>query len=85
LNASLTARLGVCSRTEIMSSLSILANGMHVAWYLLPLAVAVSLVYSATRFEYPPQILRRSARLLVTILVSMAAVFAVLCLLSWNL
>ena len=68
-----------------MSSLSILANGMHVAWYLLPLAVAVSLVYSATRFEYPPQILRRSARLLVTILVSMAVVFAVLCLLSWNL
>ena len=38
-----------------MSSLSILANGMHVAWYLVPLAVAVSLVYSATRFEHPPQ------------------------------
>jgi hypothetical protein len=63
----------------------LLANGMHVAWYLLPLALAVSLVYSATRFEYPPQILRRSARLFVTILVSMAAVFIVLCLLSWNL
>jgi hypothetical protein len=63
----------------------LLANGMHVAWYLLPLAVAVSLVYSATRFEYPPQILRRSVRLFLTILVSMAAVFAVLCLLSWKL
>ena len=68
-----------------MQSLLILANGMHVAWYLLPLAVAVSLVYSATRFEYPPQILRRSIRLFLTIVVSMAAVFAVLFLLSWNL
>jgi hypothetical protein len=68
-----------------MPSLLVLASGMHVAWYLLPLAVAVSLVYSATRFEYPPQILRRSLRLFLTILVSMAAVFAILCLLSWNL
>jgi hypothetical protein len=68
-----------------MQSPMLLANGMHVAWYLLPLAVAVSLVYSATRFEYPPQILRRSVRLFLTILVSMAAVFAVLCLLSWKL
>jgi len=85
LCASLTARIGRQVEDRNMSSLSILANGMHVAWYLLPLAVAVSLVYSATRFEHPPQILRRSARLLVTILVSMAAVFAVLCLLSWNL
>jgi hypothetical protein len=68
-----------------MQSLTLLANGMHVAWYLLPLAVAVSLVYSATRFESPPQILRRSARLFLTILVSMAAVFVVLFLLSRNL
>ena len=68
-----------------MQSPMLLANGMQVAWYLLPLAVAVSLVYSATRFEYPPQILRRSVRLFLTILVSMAAVFAVLCLLSWKL
>jgi hypothetical protein len=59
--------------------------GTDVAWFLLPLALAVSLVYSATRFEQPRQILRRSARLFVTIIVSMAAVFVVLFLLSWNL
>jgi 4-hydroxybenzoate polyprenyltransferase len=76
---------GVRPRNVTMHALLLLANGMHVAWYLLPLAVAVSLVYSATRFEYPPQILRRSARLFLTIMISMAAVFAVLCLLSWNL
>jgi hypothetical protein len=68
-----------------MHSLMLLANGTQMAWYLLPLAAAVSLVYSATRFEHPPQILRRAARLFVTILVSMAAVFVVLLLLSWNL
>jgi len=68
-----------------MHSLMLLANGTQMAWYLLPLAAAVSLVYSATRFEHPPQILRRAARLFVTILVSMAAVFVVLLLLSWKL
>jgi len=68
-----------------MESFALLAASSHASWYLLPLALAVSLVYSATRFEYPPQILRRSARLFVTILVSMAALFALLFLLSWNL
>jgi hypothetical protein len=68
-----------------MESFGLLAVGTHASWYLLPLALTVSLVYSATRFEHPPQILWRSARLFITILVSMAALFAVLFLLSWNL
>jgi len=68
-----------------MESFGLLAVGTHASWYLVPLALTVSLVYSATRFESPPQILRRSARLFITILVSMAALFAVLFLLSWNL
>jgi hypothetical protein len=68
-----------------MQSLMLLASSTQMAWYLLPLAAAVSLVYSATRFEHPPQILRRASRLFITILVSMAAVFVVLLLLSWNL
>jgi hypothetical protein len=69
---------------NLMPSL-ILAVHTHSAWFLLPLAATVSLVYSATRFEYPPQILRRSVRLFITILVAMAAVFGVLFLLSWGL
>ncbi|HXY35617.1 MAG TPA: hypothetical protein VEI07_15400 [Planctomycetaceae bacterium] len=68
-----------------MESFALLADSSHASWYLLPLALTVSLVYSATRFEYPPQILRRSARLFFTILISMGALFAVLFLLSWNL
>jgi hypothetical protein len=68
-----------------MQSFALLADGTHASWYLLPLALTVSLVYSATRFEHPPQILRRSMRLFFTILVSMALLFAVLFLLSWNL
>ncbi len=68
-----------------MESFALLAAGIHASWYILPLALTVSLVYSATRFEYRPQILRRSVRLFCTIIVSMAALFAVLFLLSWNL
>jgi hypothetical protein len=68
-----------------MESFVLLADGGHASWYLLPLALTVSLVYSATRFEQPRQILRRATRLFLTILVSMAAVFAILFLLSWNL
>jgi hypothetical protein len=68
-----------------MESFALLADGTHASWYLLPLALTVSLVYSATRFEHRPQILRRAVRLFCTILISMAALFAVLFLLSWNL
>jgi hypothetical protein len=68
-----------------MESFALLAANTHASWYLLPLALTVSLVYSATRFEHRPQILRRAVRLFCTIILSMAALFAVLFLLSWNL
>ena len=57
----------------------------NVTWYLLPLAVVISLVYSASRFELPEPILRRAGRLLVTILIFMGVVLALLVLLSQNL
>ena len=53
--------------------------------FLLPLAIAISLVYSASRYELPEKILRRALRLFVTIMLCMGAVLAVLTLLSWNL
>jgi hypothetical protein len=68
-----------------MESFGLLAVGTHASWYFLPLALTVSLVYSATRFEYPPQILRRSVRLFLTIVLSMGVLFGILFLLSWNL
>ncbi len=57
----------------------------NVTFYLFPLAVVISLVYSASRFELPDPILRRAARLFLTILLFMSIVIGVLILLSWNL
>lgn len=54
-------------------------------WFLLPLVVVVSLVYSASRYESSDYILRRAARLFLTIMVFMAAVFALLYVLSYGL
>lgn len=68
-----------------MPELLLFANQTNVTWYLLPLAVVISLCYSASRYERPEQILRRSARLFVTIMVFMGVVLGVLYLLSFRL
>lgn len=57
----------------------------NVTWYLLPLAMVVSLVYSASRFERTEKILRRGIRLFLQIIGLMFAVLAVLWLFSLNL
>jgi hypothetical protein len=57
----------------------------NVTWYLLPLAMVVSLVYSASRFELPDRILRRAVWLFLQIIGFMAAVFAVLWVLSYKM
>lgn len=57
----------------------------NVTWYLLPLAMVVSLVYSASRFERTEKILRRGFRLFLQILSLMFAVLALLWLFSLNL
>lgn len=61
------------------------AATVHRTWFLIPLVVVVSLVYSASRYETPSFILRRAARLSLTILGFMAAVFVLLVFLSWGL
>ena len=58
---------------------------VNVKWYLFPLAFAISLVYSASRYELPEAVFKRAGRLFVTILVFMAIVLGVLVLLSRNL
>lgn len=63
----------------------LLAADINTFWYLFPLAVVISLVYSASRYEMPERILRRASRLFVTITVFMGVVLAVLLLLSFNL
>lgn len=58
---------------------------MNYMLYLFPLSAVVSLVYSATRYEYPPRILGNAARLFVKIVLFMALALGVLFALSWNL
>lgn len=57
----------------------------NVTWYLIPLAMIVSLVYSASRFELPDRILRRAIWLFLQIIGFMAVVFAVLWVLSFGI
>ncbi len=62
-----------------------LLTAMNYMLYLFPLSAVVSLVYSATRYEYPPKILRNAVRLFVKIIVFMLAALLILAALSWNL
>jgi hypothetical protein len=63
----------------------ILAAGANITWHLIPLAVIISLVYNASRYELPERIVRRAARLFVMIMLGMGAVFSILMVLSFAL
>jgi hypothetical protein len=54
-------------------------------WFLLPLIVIVSLVYSASRYESPGRILRRAGRLGLQIAGFMTVILALLAWLSAGL
>lgn len=58
------------------------AGGVARGWYALPLILAISLVYSASRHESTALILTRAARLVLTIGGFMLAVLVVLLVLS---
>ncbi len=59
------------------------ALGPNDMWYALPLIVAISLVYAATRHEEMAPILGHALRVGLWITGFMAVVFAVLLLISW--
>lgn len=52
-------------------------------WYALPLIVAVSLVYSATRHEDMKPILIHAGRTAIWIIGFMAIIFAVIYVIAW--
>ena len=54
----------------------------NLLWYLLPLTLAISLVYSASRFEAPSRILHRAMQLFVQITLFLGVVFVLLLVLS---
>ena len=65
---------------------SLLAAGtLGRLWFLFPLIVIVSLVYSASRYESPDRILRRAGRLGLQIAGFMTIVLALLAWLSAGL
>lgn len=63
------------------------AGGMALGrlWFLLPLIVVVSLVYSASRYESADHILRRAGKYCLQIAGFMTAVLALLAWLSAGL
>lgn len=68
---------------ETMKYLLLATMGVHDFWYALPLIVAVSLVYSATRHERMGPILSHAVRIGIWILGFMVAVLAVISLISF--
>ncbi len=58
---------------------------MNVTWYLPPLALAISLVYSASRYELPQKILTKALSLFLQITVFMGLIMLVLHWLSYAL
>ena len=61
----------------------LLAMGVGRMWFALPLIVAVSLVYSATRHERMGPILEHAVRFAIWIVGFMAIVLVVFLALSW--
>jgi len=68
-----------------MMHLILLASFVTMNWHVLPLALVVSLVYSATRHEEAGDILQHSVRLFLMIMGFVLVVFAILLVASWRL
>lgn len=61
------------------------AGALGRLWFLLPLIIIVSLVYSASRYESPQRIVSRASRYSVQIAAFMAVVLGLLAWLSAGL
>ena len=68
-----------------MDSLLLAAGEINALWYALPLVIAVSLVYAATRHEQTRPILVHALRVGLWIVGFMAVIFVVLLLIFWAL
>ena len=64
---------------------AILTGDVNRFWYLIPLALAISLAYTASRYELPEVILRRSWTFFWKTLAFMGAIFVVLYVLAMGL
>lgn len=64
-------------------TLAVDPHGVQRMWFLIPLVVVISLVYSASRHEAPPVILSRALRLFLLILFGLGIILAILAVLNW--
>lgn len=62
--------------------LSQLAQSINVNWYLIPMVLIISFVYSASQYELPEKIVQIALKRTLYILAFMAVAFAVLWFLS---
>jgi len=69
----------------MINSCLLSALGTVDLWYAVPLIVAVSLVYSATRHEETGAIMIQSLRTGVWIICFMAVIFVILMIVAWLL
>ena len=67
----------------MIDALLLAITGTSDFWYALPLVVAVSLVYAATRHERTELILQHAVRTAIWIVGFMAVVFVILWLITW--
>lgn len=67
-----------------MHPLLLAATNINFLWYALPLIVAISLVYAATKHEAMGPILQHAWRIGLWIVGFMVAIFVVLELLLWG-
>lgn len=59
-----------------------MAAPMNMTWFLIPLTVAISLVYNATRYEHTETILRRAFKMCWMILAFMGGMILLLSMIS---
>ena len=71
--------------SSLLLAQTLLFAQITVTWYLLPLALAISLVYSASRYELPERILGRATRLFLQIVGFMGAAFLILWVLTYGI
>jgi hypothetical protein len=65
--------------------LTLLAQHENILWYILPLAIVISAVYSASRYEETESIIARAIRLFFQITIFMSMVLGMLWMLSYRL
>ena len=55
---------------------------LEPTWFVVPLSVAISLVYNTSRYESPQRILQRSGRMFLLILLGMGILYGALLVLA---